>query len=116
MRQHMLRLAAQQHARQAAPAMRCHHDQVAPVLLGNRDDGVGDEVRPLGQRHRRDTDRLGRRLHAVDDGLRQLGPVFFEFIQRQGDEGFGEGNFRALYESIEEDQIRRGVIKVEAAE
>jgi 4-hydroxyphenylpyruvate dioxygenase len=45
-----------------------------------------------------------------------IGPIFFEFIQRKGDEGFGEGNFRALFESIEEDQIRRGVIKVEAAE
>lgn len=39
-----------------------------------------------------------------------LGPVFFEFIQRKGDEGFGEGNFKALFESIERDQIRRGVI------
>lgn len=42
-----------------------------------------------------------------------LGPVFFEIIQRKGDEGFGEGNFRALFESIELDQIRRGVLKVE---
>jgi 4-hydroxyphenylpyruvate dioxygenase len=40
-----------------------------------------------------------------------VGPIFFEFIQRKGDEGFGEGNFRALFESIEEDQIRRGVLK-----
>jgi 4-hydroxyphenylpyruvate dioxygenase len=40
----------------------------------------------------------------------QLGPVFFEFIQRKGDEGFGEGNFKALFESMERDQIRRGVI------
>ncbi|OWW04126.1 4-hydroxyphenylpyruvate dioxygenase [Rhizobium sp. R72] len=40
-----------------------------------------------------------------------IGPIFFEFIQRKGDEGFGEGNFRALFESIEADQIRRGVIK-----
>ena len=39
-----------------------------------------------------------------------LGPVFFEVIQRKGDEGFGEGNFRALFESIELDQIRRGVL------
>ncbi len=45
-----------------------------------------------------------------------IGPIFFEFIQRKGDEGFGEGNFRALFESIEEDQIRRGVLKAEAAE
>ncbi len=43
-----------------------------------------------------------------------LGPVFFEFIQRKGDEGFGEGNFKALFESLERDQIRRGVIKAEA--
>ena len=40
-----------------------------------------------------------------------LGPVFFEFIQRKGDDGFGEGNFKALFESIERDQIRRGVIQ-----
>ena len=40
-----------------------------------------------------------------------IGPIFFEFIQRKGDEGFGEGNFRALFELIEEDQIRRGVLK-----
>ncbi|WP_066706271.1 4-hydroxyphenylpyruvate dioxygenase, partial [Curvibacter delicatus] len=40
-----------------------------------------------------------------------LGPVFFEFIQRQGDEGFGEGNFKALFESLERDQIRRGALQ-----
>ena len=40
-----------------------------------------------------------------------VGPIFFEFIQRKGDDGFGEGNFKALFESIEEDQIRRGVLK-----
>jgi 4-hydroxyphenylpyruvate dioxygenase len=41
-----------------------------------------------------------------------IGPIFFEFIQRKGDDGFGEGNFKALFESIEEDQIRRGVLTV----
>jgi 4-hydroxyphenylpyruvate dioxygenase len=40
-----------------------------------------------------------------------FGPVFFEFIQRNGDEGFGEGNFKALFESMERDQLRRGVIE-----
>jgi 4-hydroxyphenylpyruvate dioxygenase len=40
-----------------------------------------------------------------------LGPVFFEFIQRKADEGFGEGNFKALFESLERDQLRRGAIK-----
>jgi 4-hydroxyphenylpyruvate dioxygenase len=39
-----------------------------------------------------------------------LGPVFFEFIQRKLDDGFGEGNFKALFESIERDQLDRGVI------
>jgi 4-hydroxyphenylpyruvate dioxygenase len=42
-----------------------------------------------------------------------LGPVFFEFIQRKGDDGFGEGNFKALFQSIERDQVRRGVLAVE---
>jgi 4-hydroxyphenylpyruvate dioxygenase len=42
-----------------------------------------------------------------------LGPVFFEFIQRKGDEGFGEGNFKALFESMERDQLRRGVIQAD---
>jgi len=40
-----------------------------------------------------------------------IGPIFFEFIQRKGDDGFGEGNFKALFESIEQDQIDRGVLK-----
>ncbi len=43
-----------------------------------------------------------------------IGPIFFEIIQRKGDQGFGEGNFRALFESIELDQIRRGVLKDES--
>jgi 4-hydroxyphenylpyruvate dioxygenase len=61
---------------------------------------------------------------ASGDGSRRLllqifsetlfGPVFFEFIQRKGDDGFGEGNFKALFESLERDQIRRGVLAVEA--
>ncbi len=44
-----------------------------------------------------------------------LGPVFFEFIQRKNDEGFGEGNFKALFESLERDQIRRGTLVTETA-
>jgi 4-hydroxyphenylpyruvate dioxygenase len=42
-----------------------------------------------------------------------MGPVFFEFIQRKGDDGFGEGNFKALFESIERDQVRRGVLSTD---
>jgi 4-hydroxyphenylpyruvate dioxygenase len=44
-----------------------------------------------------------------------LGPVFFEFIQRKGDEGFGEGNFKALFESLERDQVRRGALEAAKA-
>jgi 4-hydroxyphenylpyruvate dioxygenase len=42
-----------------------------------------------------------------------IGPIFFEIIQRKGDEGFGEGNFKALFESMERDQLRRGVLKID---
>jgi len=45
-----------------------------------------------------------------------IGPIFFEFIQRKKDEGFGEGNFKALFESMERDQIRRGVLEVPEAQ
>ncbi|MCQ9615302.1 4-hydroxyphenylpyruvate dioxygenase [Paenalcaligenes niemegkensis] len=55
---------------------------------------------------------------AADGGLllqifttNQIGPIFFEIIQRKGNDGFGEGNFKALFESIELDQMRRGVLK-----
>ena len=44
-----------------------------------------------------------------------IGPIFFEIIERKGNEGFGEGNFRALFESIERDQIRRGVLAAPAS-
>ncbi|HEX2582236.1 MAG TPA: 4-hydroxyphenylpyruvate dioxygenase [Dongiaceae bacterium] len=72
--------------------------------------------------HGEDVDRL-RQLGILLDGspsgglLLQIftqtliGPIFFEIIQRKGDEGFGEGNFRALFESIERDQLRRGVLQ-----
>ena len=41
-----------------------------------------------------------------------IGPIFFEFIQRKGDDGFGEGNFKALFESIEAQQIADGELQV----
>ncbi len=52
----------------------------------------------------------GGRLLQIFTGI-VIGPIFFELIQRKGDQGFGEGNFRALFESIELDQVRRGVLK-----
>ncbi|NCP64039.1 MAG: 4-hydroxyphenylpyruvate dioxygenase [Paraglaciecola sp.] len=55
--------------------------------------------------------------HPMQDGIllqiftdTVIGPIFFEIIQRKGNEGFGEGNFKALFESIEQDQIKRGVL------
>lgn len=78
--------------------------------------------------HGEDLERLKKNNILVDgnpetgDGLllqifttTNIGPIFFEIIQRKGNEGFGEGNFKALFESIELDQIRRGVIKTEPA-
>ena len=76
--------------------------------------------------HGEPTDELARRRILVDgapsegQGLllqiftrNAIGPIFFEIIQRKGNEGFGEGNFKALFESIEADQIRRGVISAD---
>lgn len=60
------------------------------------------------------SDRKARLLLQIFSGT-VIGPVFFEFIERKGDDGFGEGNFRALFESIEEDQVRRGVVGGSAA-
>jgi 4-hydroxyphenylpyruvate dioxygenase len=71
--------------------------------------------------HGEDVDRLKKNRILMDgekdDLLLQIftqnaiGPIFFELIQRKGNQGFGEGNFRALFESIEADQIKRGVLK-----
>jgi 4-hydroxyphenylpyruvate dioxygenase len=67
------------------------------------------------------TEELQRRGILVDGGQGRyllqiftepcIGPIFFEIIERNGDEGFGQGNFRALFVSMERDQIRRGVLK-----
>jgi 4-hydroxyphenylpyruvate dioxygenase len=54
------------------------------------------------------TDGQGLLLQIFSDTV--IGPIFFEIIQRKGNEGFGEGNFQALFESIELDQLRRGVL------
>ena len=79
----------------------------------------GVEARVTG--HRESMARMKERRILIDgsakDGIllqiftkNAIGPIFFEIIQRKGNEGFGEGNFRALFESIELDQERRGVI------
>ena len=82
---------------------------------------AGVDARVAG--HREPLEELRRRRLLIDGNPHKgegvllqiftqnvIGPIFFEIIQRKGNEGFGEGNFRALFESIEQDQIRRGVI------
>jgi len=59
-----------------------------------------------------DGDRSGLLLQIFTDTM--IGPIFFELIQRKGNDGFGEGDFRALFETIELDQIRRGVLTAKA--
>jgi 4-hydroxyphenylpyruvate dioxygenase len=82
-------------------------------MLDERLPGHGQDVGPLKSR--------GILLDGTTEGGKPrlllqifaepaIGPVFFEFIERKGDEGFGEGNFKALFESLERDQIRRGVL------
>ena len=77
--------------------------------------GHGEPVERLAERgilidgERVDTGAQTNVLLQIFSGT-VIGPIFFEFIERKGDDGFGEGNFRALFESIEDDQIRRGVL------
>ncbi len=58
-----------------------------------------------------DGDQTGYLLQIFSEEI--LGPFFFEYIQRKGNQGFGEGNFHALFEAIERDQIKRGVLKAD---
>jgi len=82
-------------------------------LVDKRLPGHGEDVKRLKKNRILIDGRTkgGKRLLLQIFTENQIGPIFFEIIQRKGDEGFGEGNFRALFESIELDQIRRGVIK-----
>ena len=80
--------------------------------LDNRIKGHGEHVERLAR------DRILMDGAVDDTGLllqiftqNAIGPIFFEIIQRKGNEGFGEGNFKALFESIEADQIKRGVLQ-----
>ncbi|MBV9570230.1 MAG: 4-hydroxyphenylpyruvate dioxygenase [Alphaproteobacteria bacterium] len=85
--------------------------------LDNRIKGHGEDVDRL-KRARilmdgAPTDGQGLLLQIFTQNA--IGPIFFEIIQRKGNEGFGEGNFQALFESIELDQIRRGVLQDQPA-
>jgi 4-hydroxyphenylpyruvate dioxygenase len=79
-------------------------------LVDKRIPGHGENVAELKKRRILVDGKAGALLLQIFTE-NQLGPIFFEFIQRKGDEGFGEGNFKALFESIELDQMRRGVLK-----
>jgi 4-hydroxyphenylpyruvate dioxygenase len=79
-------------------------------LIDKRIPGHGENVAELRKRKILVDGKAGELLLQIFSE-NQLGPIFFEFIQRKGDEGFGEGNFKALFESIELDQMRRGVLK-----
>ncbi|HLU05522.1 MAG TPA: 4-hydroxyphenylpyruvate dioxygenase, partial [Woeseiaceae bacterium] len=82
-------------------------------MLGERLPGHGE---PLDALHERGILVDGSTASGEPRLLMQIfsqlmiGPVFFEFIQRKGDDGFGEGNITALFRSMEEDQIRRGAL------
>ncbi len=78
-------------------------------LIDKRIPGHGEDVAELRKRKILVDGKAGALLLQIFSE-NQLGPIFFEFIQRKGDQGFGEGNFKALFESIELDQMRRGVL------
>jgi 4-hydroxyphenylpyruvate dioxygenase len=78
-------------------------------LVDRRIPGHGESVSDLKARKILIDGKPGELLLQIFSE-NQLGPIFFEFIQRKGDQGFGEGNFKALFESIELDQMRRGVL------
>jgi len=82
-------------------------------LVHQRVPGHGESLAELRKRRILIDGKAGALLLQIFSE-NQLGPIFFEFIQRKGDEGFGEGNFKALFESIELDQMRRGVLKSKA--
>jgi 4-hydroxyphenylpyruvate dioxygenase len=78
-------------------------------LVEERIPGHGESLAELKKRKILIDGKAGELLLQIFSE-NQLGPIFFEFIQRKGNEGFGEGNFKALFESIELDQQRRGVL------
>lgn len=86
-------------------------------MLEERLPGHGEpieELQPRGILLDGTTDGDEPRLLLQIFSANMVGPTFFEFIQRKQDEGFGEGNFKALFESIERDQVARGVVNAEA--
>ena len=93
-------------------ALVARYEGGTPELLRNlrRIPGHGENVAELKGRKILVDGKAGELLLQIFSE-NQLGPIFFEFIQRKGDQGFGEGNFKALFESMELDQMRRGVLE-----
>jgi len=79
-------------------------------LTDRRLRGHGDDVAVLRKRRILVDGKAGELLLQISSE-NQLGPVFCEFIQRKGDQGFGEGNFKALFESLEREQMRRSILE-----
>jgi len=86
-----------------------YYEMLEGRIPGHGEDVAGLQARGLLVDGKVEGD--SRRLLLQIFSETQLGPVFFEFIQRKGDDGFGEGNFKALFESIERDQLARGALK-----
>lgn len=97
------------------------------VILQDTPDSYYGYVDQRVPNHGEDLERMRRNRILIDGSTDEgillqiftenlFGPIFFEIIQRKGNEGFGNGNFQSLFESIELDQIRRGVVAVETSE
>lgn len=91
------------------------------IVLQDTIDAYFDLIDGRVENHAENVEELRKRKILIDgskeDGIllqiftdTVIGPIFFEIIQRKGNDGFGEGNFKALFESIELDQMRRGVV------
>ena len=97
----------------APPPPKAYYDMLEERLPGHGEPV--DELQARGILLDGSTEDGDPRLLLQIFSQTMIGPVFFEFIQRKKDEGFGEGNFTALFKSIERDQIERGVLTVEEA-
>ena len=98
--------------RRAAAARReaaRHHRHLLRAAATSAFPGHGEDIGELQKRKILIDGKPGELLLQIFSE-NQLGPIFFEFIQRKGNEGFGEGNFKALFETMELDQMRRGVL------
>jgi 4-hydroxyphenylpyruvate dioxygenase len=95
----------------APPPPKAYYDMLEERLPGHGEPV--DELQARGILLDGSTEDGDPRLLLQIFSQTMIGPVFFEFIQRKKDEGFGEGNFTALFKSIERDQIERGALTVE---